>query len=294
MSDVADDEFAFLPENAAEVGVDPVAVPTVSRVTVDTSAGKVSALVWGEPPAGIVFLHGGAQNAHTWDSTVIALGRGAVAIDLPGHGHSDWREDHDYLPGRNAATLVEVVEALAPEATTLVGMSLGGLTALRMLAATPDLVDRLVLVDITPGVTREKAKAITDFTSGPTSFPSLADVLERTIAFHPDRSEASLRRGVIHNTRVLDDGTAVWRWDSIRSHDAGIDFAPLWADVEALQVPTLLVRGTESAVVSDEDIVGMRESCADLVVVDVEGAGHSVQGDRPVALAEAIRDFISP
>lgn len=285
------DEFGFLADNAREVGVDPVAVSPVRRVTVDSEAGSVSALVWGDGAPEVVFLHGGAQNAHTWDSTIISLGHDAVAFDLPGHGHSHWRADHDYLPDANARSLLGPIKELAPSARTLVGMSLGGLTAIRLVASTPGLVERLVLVDITPGVTRDKAKAITDFTSGPKSFASVDEVLERTIAFHPERSVASLTRGVVHNTRTGPDGSVVWRWDSIRSHDAGHDFSPLWADVEALRVPTLLVRGLASAVVDDDDVARMRTSCADLTVVDVADAGHSVQGDDPVALAAAIRDF---
>lgn len=285
------DEFGFLADNAREVGVAPGAVAPVRRVAVDSEAGAVSALVWGFGPPVAVFLHGGAQNAHTWDSTIISLGHDAVAFDLPGHGHSHWRADHDYLPDANARSLQGPLRALAPTAGTLVGMSLGGLTALRLVASTPGLVERLVLVDITPGVTTEKAKAITDFTSGPESFASTDEVLERTIAFHPGRSVASLTRGVVHNTRTRPDGRVVWRWDSIRSHDAGHDFSPLWADVEALTVPTLLVRGLASAVVDDDDVARMRASCADLTVVDVPDAGHSVQGDDPVALAEAISDF---
>jgi pimeloyl-ACP methyl ester carboxylesterase len=285
------DEFGFLGDNAREVGFAPDAVGPVRRVAVDSEAGSVSALVWGEGPPAVVFLHGGAQNAHTWDSTIISLGHDAVAFDLPGHGHSDWRADHDYLPDANARSLLGPLRSLAPSAGTLVGMSLGGLTALRMVSSTPGLVERLVLVDITPGVTRQKAKAITDFTSGPESFASVDEVLERTIAHHPGRSVASLTRGVVHNTRTRSDGRVVWRWDSIRSHDAGHDFSPLWADVEALAVPTLLVRGLASAVVDDDDVARMRTSCADLTVIDVADAGHSVQGDAPAVLAGAIRDF---
>src|SRR4249919_760389 len=93
------DEFALLHENAEDVGLpfDAEQPPLVERVTVDAPSGHaVSALVWGDVEPEFVFLHGGAQNAHTWDTVALALAKPLVAIDLPGHGHSAWREDKAY------------------------------------------------------------------------------------------------------------------------------------------------------------------------------------------------------
>ena len=97
------EEFGLLHENAAEVGL---ALPddlAVRRTHVEVAPGRrVSAIVWGADDPEVVLLHGGAQNAHTWDTVALALGRPVVAIDLPGHGHSDWREDRAYWPAENA------------------------------------------------------------------------------------------------------------------------------------------------------------------------------------------------
>ena len=126
------DEFSMLADNAAEVGLpEPVDV-TVERVsvTVDEQGRQVSALKWGEGDPEIVLLHGGAQNAHTWDTVALALGRPLVAIDLPGHGHSDWRDDHDYSPWTTAAAVAEVMEALAPSTHAVVANAFGGLVAI--------------------------------------------------------------------------------------------------------------------------------------------------------------------
>ena len=99
----------------------------------------------------MVFLHGGGQNAHTWDTVIVGLGEPALAVDLPGHGHSAWREDGDYSPQHNAAAArAGAARALAPDADLVVGMSLGGLTAIRLGAIAPELVRELVLVDVTP------------------------------------------------------------------------------------------------------------------------------------------------
>ena len=119
------DEFALLPENAEEVGL-AFRPPTVRRVEHTGPSGlEVSALVWGDAPPELVLLHGGAQNAHTWDTVALALDRPLLAIDLPGHGHSAWRPDHDYRPQTMAADVAAVITSLAPTAPTMVGMSLG-------------------------------------------------------------------------------------------------------------------------------------------------------------------------
>jgi pimeloyl-ACP methyl ester carboxylesterase len=296
--DVGYDEFALLHENAAEVGLhyDVDRPPTVHRRWVEAPSGRrISALVWGEDSPEFAFLHGGAQNAHTWDTVLLALGRPAICLDLPGHGHSDWRDDGDYRPQAMAPDVTAALAELAPDATSLVGMSLGGLTALASLAETPVLADRLVLVDITPGVNQAKAEPIISFVAGPEEFESFDAILERTMAFNPTRSRSSLRRGVIHNAREREDGAWVWRYDRpTEARFAEIDhrFADLWDAVEALTHPTMLVQGALSSVVDDDDDVAeLSRRRPDVVVEVVEDAGHSVQGDRPLELADLLRAF---
>src|SRR5947209_15932049 len=150
-------EFSLLSENAEQAGV-AGPLPEVERVDADTPEGRVSALRWGATPPRIVFLHGGGQNAHTWDTVIVGLGEPALAVDLPGHGHSAWREDGDYSPHHNAAALTPVLREFTPAADLLVGMSLGGLTAIRLAAAAPDLVDELVLIDVTPSALKRHAE----------------------------------------------------------------------------------------------------------------------------------------
>src|ERR1700758_3069956 len=145
MTDISDDEllglseFALLPENAEQAGVDGP-LPHAQRI----DAGSISALQWGDSSPRVIFLHGGGQNAHTWDTVIVGLGEPALAVDLPGHGHSAWREDGDYSPRLNADALVPVLRELASTADLVVGMSLGGLTALRLAAVAPELVNELV------------------------------------------------------------------------------------------------------------------------------------------------------
>lgn len=155
VTDVSEDELAELPEfallheNAEQAGVSGP-LPDVERVESGTGEGKISALRWGGAPPRIVFIHGGGQNAHTWDTVIVGLGEPALAVDLPGHGHSAWREDGDYSPRLNADTLLPLLRQHAPSADLVVGMSLGGLTAIRLGAVAPELVKELVLIDVTP------------------------------------------------------------------------------------------------------------------------------------------------
>jgi len=295
--DLGYDELGMLADNAAEAGIPYVAdAPArVQRVWIDAPSGhEVSALVWGDGPPRYVFLHGGAQNAHTWDTLLLALDRPAVAIDLPGHGHSAWRESGDYRPQSMAGDVAFAIGALAPEASTLVGMSLGGLTALATLASEPTAAERLVLVDITPGVNQEKAAPIIAFVGGPEEFASFDEILERTMAFNPTRSRSSLVRGVLHNAREREDGTWVWRYDrptESRLGDVEGRFGDLWDAMSALDHDLLLVQGGLSGVVDDEDIAELHRRRPQAEVIVVEEAGHSVQGDQPVELARILLGF---
>jgi pimeloyl-ACP methyl ester carboxylesterase len=294
------DEFGLLEENAREFGIPWRGQPRVRRESVALDGGGVlSALVWGNGEPELVLVHGGAQNAHTWDTVALALDRPLVALDLPGHGHSSHRDDHAYWPQENAVAVERAVRSLAPSARVVVGMSLGGLTSIALADRAADLVRALVLVDVTPGVNREKASAITQFVDGPEHFASFDEILERTIAFNPTRSEASLRRGVLHNAVQLPDGRWRWRYDlPRRGSGAGDDGSiipgldELWGAIERHRAPLVLLRGALSPVVDDADDEELRRRRPDARVEVVEGAGHSIQGDRPVELAELLSDML--
>jgi pimeloyl-ACP methyl ester carboxylesterase len=293
------DELALFHENAEEFGIPWASPPDVGRVEVDAPGGRVSALVWGPGTPDLVLVHGGAQNAHTWDTVALALGRPLIAIDLPGHGHSAHRDDHAYWPKENAIALERAVRELAPDARLVVGMSLGGLSALALADRAPDLVRHLVLVDVTPGVNHEKASAIVQFIDGPEYFESFDEILDRTVQFNPTRTVASLRRGVLHNAIEADDGRWRWRYDLPRRGSGegesgsvmpGID--DLWDAVERLRVPLTVVRGGTSPVVDDEDIAEVRRRKPDASVLVVDGAGHSIQGDKPLELAAILGQLL--
>jgi pimeloyl-ACP methyl ester carboxylesterase len=298
-SRVAYDEFGYFADNASEYGIAYDSPPDVRRVFIEVGAGRrVSALVWGSSAPEIVLIHGGAQNAHTWDTVALALDRPLVAVDLPGHGHSDGVavEPGESRPEGMARDVAVAIEQLAPGARLVVGMSLGGLTSIALTAHRPDLVRKLALVDITPGVNHEKAKDIVDFVRGPQTFPSFAELLARTIEFNPTRTESSLRRGILHNAVQLDDGSWMWRYrrhaDPMAS-DTEIDASSrLWDTLDAVEVPVLLARGMRSqSVVDDADEDEFLRRVPHGRVEHFGEAGHSIQGDMPVELAASLAAF---
>jgi pimeloyl-ACP methyl ester carboxylesterase len=283
----------------------------VRRVEVEVEPGRnLSALVWGEGDPELVFLHGGSQNAHTWDTVAMALRpRPLVAIDLPGHGHSDGpgdRQRADRGPTGAAEDVAVVVRALAPNAHAVIGMSFGGLTTISLSEVAPELVRKVVLVDILPGLKAEHARHIGAFVNGPATFPSFQELLDRTMQFNPLRSESSMRRGILHNALQLDDGSWVWRhsrWrvgqpEEAESAPAAPDpgtrlYDEMYDTLARIEVPLLLARGMrQDSVLRDDDEAELLKRLPSAKVVHYEEAGHSVQGDMPLALAATIREFV--
>lgn len=284
-------EFSLLSENAEQAGF-AGPLPEVQRI----DSGLISALRWGSTSPRVVFLHGGGQNAHTWDTVIVGLGHPALSVDLPGHGHSGWREDGDYSPQHNADALAPVLGELAPSADLVVGMSLGGLTAIRLAAVAPDLVRELVLIDVTPSALQRHAELTAEqqgtvaLMHGEREFPSFQAMLDLTIAAAPHREVKALRRGVFHNSRRLDNGNWTWRYDSIR---AVPDFAGLWDDVDALSAPITLVRGGLSGFVTDDDAAELARRARRFRGEHIiENSGHSVQSDQPRALIDLLRGVL--
>lgn len=302
MTEISEDElaglseFSLLPENAEQAGV-AGPLPDVQRLETGTGEGRVSALRWGNTPPRTVFLHGGGQNAHTWDTVIVGLGEPALAIDLPGHGHSAWREDGDYSPQLNADAILPTVREHAPSAELVVGMSLGGLTALRLAAIAPELVNELVLIDVTPSalkrhseMTKEQQGTVA-LMHGEREFESFQAMLDLTVAAAPHREVKALRRGVFHNSRRLDNGNWTWRYDAIRTFP---DFDDLWEDVDRLSAPITLIRGGTSGFVSDDDAAELSRRAKQFRTTHVvENSGHSVQSDQPRALIDLLRGVLA-
>src|SRR6478735_2659276 len=211
------DEFSFLSEQAGEAGIDAPA-PHGERLTLDLPDGRtLSALRYSPADAPdaapiVTFLHGAGLNAHTWDTTILALGLPALAVDLPGHGDSSWRDDLAYVARVLAPDVAAGMDAWTDGPQLLVGQSLGGLTAAAVAASRPDLVDELVVIDITPGIDSNAGPTqIRDFFAGPTDWATRDELVERALAFGLGGSRRAAERGVYLNSRIRPDGRVEWK-----------------------------------------------------------------------------------
>lgn len=287
VANVEYDEFSFFHENIAEWNLD-VDVPDVRRffVAVD-GLRQLSGLRWGNGEPELVLLHGGAQNAHTFDTVALALQRPLIALDLPSHGHSDPSPYPSNAIASHASDVARALEQLITPPRPLVGMSLGGLTSLLVAHERPDLVSTLVLVDITPGVNTDKARHITDFVNGPKSFDDFDSLLARTVEHNPTRSISSLRRGILHNAVQQSDGSWVWRHQMHKGSElVAPDTGDLWVKLSELSMPVILLRAMgPGSVVDDDDEREFLKRLPNAKVVHVEDSGHSIQGDQPLVFA---------
>ncbi|HEY1530984.1 MAG TPA: alpha/beta hydrolase [Galbitalea sp.] len=291
------DDFDSVHDMADEFGLPDAILQPAVRVDVGLPDHRtLSAIKWGTESPEIVFIHGSGQNAHTWDLVVSLLGRPALAVDLPGHGHSSWRDDRNYTAPANAEAVALAVERLAPHANLVVGMSLGGLTAISLATGRPGLVRRLLLVDVLPrsvpraDTTAAGIRGAAALIDGPRVFRSLEEMVATAIAASPSRLPATTRRGVINNAQELPDGSWRWRYDDLRT-DRGFDpvlAEQLWSDLAGLTIPLALARGSRSGFVEDTDLHRFRSAHPHAPVLTIEGSGHSVQGDKPAVLAATI------
>ncbi|MEP7115301.1 MAG: alpha/beta hydrolase [Ilumatobacteraceae bacterium] len=256
---------------------------------------------WGDPGGPLVLLqHGGGQTRHAWKGTGETLGAAgyhAVAFDARGHGDSDWDPDGDYSQDAMVEDLTRIVASIGDDRPVLVGASMGGGTSL--VAAGEDHVDAtaLVLVDIAPRVEMSGVDKIRDFMSqSPDGFDSLEQVADAIASYQPHRPRPKSMAGLGKNVRLGADGRYHWHWDpkfraGVRNLDQRRD--RLEACARSLTLPTLLVRGGLSDILTEEGAEHFLQLCPHAEYVNVAGAAHMVAGDRNDIFGHAVIDFLS-
>ncbi len=292
-----DSEFRFLEGDAARVGR-LSQLPEVRRLrTPATDARHISGLAFTpEASPQIVALHGAGLNAHSFDPMLLALDAPALAIDLPGHGRSDWRTDADYRPDNLADDLLPAFEAWVSEPVVLLGHSLGGLAAVLVAAAVPELVRELVIVDITPGVSPSSdAGAVAEFISGKRDFASVSEIVDRAVEFGIGSNREALTRGVTLNTRRRPDGRLEWthhfaHLDRLTQLDDPHPYAPLWGSLQSLDVPVTLIRAS-AGMVSDALATEWAQQLPAATILTLQGP-HNLHEAAPTELAAAIAPLL--
>ncbi|MBE0622906.1 MAG: alpha/beta hydrolase [Burkholderiales bacterium] len=256
---------------------------------------------WGDPKGPLVLLqHGGGQTRHAWKGAGELLGAAgyhAIAFDARGHGDSDWAPDGLYGQDVMVEDLKCVVAALGNRRPVLVGASMGGGTSL--VAIGEDHVDAtaFVMVDIAPRIEIEGVDKIQAFMSQkPEGFASLEEVAAAIANYQPHRKRPRNLDGLAKNVRLGADGKYRWHWDP-RFRPAKRDLekrhARLVACSKKLALPTLLVRGGLSDVLSEEGAQEFLRLCPQAEYVNVTGAAHMVAGDRNDIFGNAVIEFLS-
>ena len=278
---------------------DEVVLP--SERIVDIGGLRFRYLDWGNDGLRpILFLHGGALTAHTWDLCCLALRDEfhCLALDQRGHGDTDWAPDADYSIAAQREDVRGFVDKLGLDHFVLAGMSMGAINALAFAIHYPEKLSHLVIIDAGPEIRRPGSRRIRDFVNGGANPESLDAIIARALAFNPRRDPKILRRSLMHNLRQQTDGNWVWKYDRKRFQqmDRDAHTAERRALAESLAkvtCPTLVVRGAESDVFHEEDAERLAQRLPDGRYVTIPRAGHTVQGDNPKDLAGALREFLS-
>jgi pimeloyl-ACP methyl ester carboxylesterase len=247
----------------------------------------------------VLLLHGGGQTRFAWGGTQRELaGRGyrAIAVDLRGHGESDWAPDRDYSPGRIAGDLLRLIEWTGGR-PAVVGASLGGLAALLAAGESETAIcSALVLVDVTPRVHLPGAQRVMAFMrSHPDGFEDLEQAADAVASYLPHRPRPPETSGLARNLRPAVDGRLRWHWDpALVDHDPQdiLDTDRLLAAAVRVTVPVLLVRGALSDVVTVDTAAEFRAAIPHAEFVTVSRAGHMVAGDQNDVFTSVVADFL--
>ena len=259
--------------------------------------------VWGDDDAWpVLLMHGGGQTRHAWGNTAQVLaehGWRAVSLDLRGHGDSEWALNGDYSFTAFAADTIAVAAALG-RPPVFVGASLGGVSAIVAEGGSDrDVSSGLVIVDITHRSNPEGIQRIHDFMqSGLGGFATLEDAADAIAKYTPNRPKRVNPAGLMKVLRQRRDGRWYWHWDPKfiergRREVPGTNYQQLFeAALHNIHVPTLLVRGLLSDVVTQEGVQAFLDAIPGAKLVDVGDAAHMVAGDQNDVFSHAVVDFL--
>jgi pimeloyl-ACP methyl ester carboxylesterase len=249
----------------------------------------------------IVFLHGAALNAHTWDVVCLALRQQyhCYALDHRGHGESAWSEDADYSGDAHRGDIESFVDHLGLDQFVLVGHSMGGFIAFNYAFQHSHRLAALVLVDAGPSMLARGARRILDFITETAELDSLEEIIQKAIEFNPRRDPRLLRRSVLHNFRQKPSGKWVRKndlrmWHGLQNREHERErLRERFRQAEQVKCPALIVQGGLSDVFTSEDAQVLARQFAAGHYAQVGGAGHTVQGDNPRLLAQMLSEFLA-
>ena len=300
---MAHDYTALMAEAARAAGLDPPEIVQPEDREVALGGLRFHYLDWGNAQLPhVVLLHGGALTAHTWDMAALLLRDRyhLVALDQRGHGDTAWTPDAD-LQRDNGELMLEdtlgFIEHLGHDRISLVGMSMGGINAIRYAARHPGRLDALGIVDVAPEVMKTGLIEMEQFRQATETLDSFEAFLERAQAFMPHRVEAHLRYSLTHSLKQTGDGRYTWKQDHRPRPQPAPGNEPRWTalaeDLRRIRTPTLLFRGAESKILAHDAAERMVKSMHDARLVVIPRATHNVHSDNPSDWAGALDAFLS-
>jgi len=248
----------------------------------------------------IVFLHGAALNAHTWDVVCLALRQQyhCLAVDHRGHGESAWSEDADYSSDAHRGDVEAFADHLKLDQFVLVGHSMGGFNAFNYAFHHSNRLAALVLVDAGPSMLAKGARRIVEFVTETAELDSLEEIIRKAMEFNPRRDPRLLRRSLLHNFRQKPDGKWVRKndlrmWHGMRKREHERErLKERFRQAKQVSCPTLIVQGSRSDIFTSEDAQKLATQFCDGHYAQVEEAGHTVQGDNPRVFAQVLSEFL--
>jgi pimeloyl-ACP methyl ester carboxylesterase len=257
---------------------------------------RLNYLDWGGSGDPIVFLHGGALTAHSWDLVCIGLRDSyrCIALDLRGHGDSGWSDD--YRIDTAAADVAALGATLGVASCHVVGMSLGGNVAAHFAGAYPARASSLTLVDVGPGVDFEATRSLRNFVDEAQDVGNLEMVMAAALLVNPQADRDKLVYRLKHSTERSAEGRYRWKMDRRRPFDYDHILGKL-AELPELAAhiacPVLVARGARSRIFSDDAAARCAALFARGEWTRIEDAGHNIQEDNPRALLDALKRFLA-
>ncbi|GAA5162888.1 alpha/beta fold hydrolase [Ornithinimicrobium tianjinense] len=246
----------------------------------------------------VVFLHGLFGRGRNFSTAAKALqpDARAVLVDLPNHGASPWTSHVDYRQMAGAVADLLRAGPAVDGPVHVVGHSMGGKTAMALALEHPELVDRLVVEDVSPGGTGEVSEF--EHLLGSLARIDLASVQSLRDAdaqLARDVPQPTLRGFLLQNLRRDDQGGFAWQanLELLRRELPTITGdIPQVAGTASFDGPVLWVAGGESDYVSEDQGPLMRRLFPQTRKVTVKGATHWVHSQRPEVFAEVLRRFL--
>ena len=263
---------------------------------------KFHYLEWGnsENPT-IILIHGIAQTCHSWDFISLGLSEKyrVIALDLRGHGDSEWAPDKNYNIEAYSDDLHKIIEKLNLNNFILIGLSIGGKTCFTYASQHLEKIRALAIVDAAPENIQAGYKNMSKFMKQKDELDSIDEFIDRILKYNPRRSRQQAKGSIIHNIKQMENGKWTWKYDSFfrtpQKHIQNPDkiAKTLWSRLGKVMCPTLIVRGAQSDLVASEITEKMSNIMNNATIVTVKNAGHLVPGDNPAGFQTAINNFLN-